>query len=267
MPWDRERYRLEVLEPARQAGNVPPADLYARYGLRDDRRTGRVRRAGREGGRLLARAGEPTDATSGSPRAARGARPARARGTAHPPVALIPPREGPPGAAQRLARLAEAEAGAATHVGPATVTRLPEALAVPEAEVAGALSQAGVRVVDAFPELPAAPHPKQADLAGNVHQLGLRLSVEVVFDRPSCVVSVSWAGSGSPTAGESTRQRFAMLATARPRCRTRTRPRRPPRTSWPSSARPRASPGTSMTCCCPRWSRASGRSRGRASLS
>jgi len=27
VPWDREQYRLEVLEPARQAGNVPPADL------------------------------------------------------------------------------------------------------------------------------------------------------------------------------------------------------------------------------------------------
>ena len=36
MPWDRERYRLEVLEPARQAGNVPPADLYVRYGLPSD---------------------------------------------------------------------------------------------------------------------------------------------------------------------------------------------------------------------------------------
>ena len=36
MPWDREQYRLEVLEPARQAGNVPPADLYVRYGLPSD---------------------------------------------------------------------------------------------------------------------------------------------------------------------------------------------------------------------------------------
>jgi hypothetical protein len=33
--WDPERYRLEVLEPARRAGNVPPVDLYTRYGLPD----------------------------------------------------------------------------------------------------------------------------------------------------------------------------------------------------------------------------------------
>ena len=33
MTWDRERYLAEVLEPARKAGNVPPPDLYARYGL------------------------------------------------------------------------------------------------------------------------------------------------------------------------------------------------------------------------------------------
>ena len=36
MGWDPEKYRLEVLEPARQAGNVPPADLYVRYGLPGD---------------------------------------------------------------------------------------------------------------------------------------------------------------------------------------------------------------------------------------
>ena len=33
MSWDRERYLAEVLEPARKSGNVPPPDLYARYGL------------------------------------------------------------------------------------------------------------------------------------------------------------------------------------------------------------------------------------------
>jgi len=31
--WSRDQYRAEVLEPARKAGNVPPPDLYARYGL------------------------------------------------------------------------------------------------------------------------------------------------------------------------------------------------------------------------------------------
>ena len=34
--WDRDRYRQEVLEPARRGGGVPPPDLYARYGVRGD---------------------------------------------------------------------------------------------------------------------------------------------------------------------------------------------------------------------------------------
>ena len=41
MTWDPERYTKEVLEPARKAGNVPPADLYVRYclpaGISDER--------------------------------------------------------------------------------------------------------------------------------------------------------------------------------------------------------------------------------------
>ena len=84
---------------------------------------------------------------------------------------------------ERLARLAEGEAGAATHVGPAAVTRLIEALggAVSEADVIKALGQAGVTVVDAYPELPRAPHPKQADLTRYLDQLSVRFSVAVVI--------------------------------------------------------------------------------------
>ena len=52
---------------------------------------------------------------------------------------------------------------------------------VTDAEVTEALQRAGVRVVATFPELPAAPHPKQADLAQHVRQLSKRLSAEVVF--------------------------------------------------------------------------------------
>ena len=36
MDWDREGYRRDVLDPARRSGNVPPPDLYVRYGLRGD---------------------------------------------------------------------------------------------------------------------------------------------------------------------------------------------------------------------------------------
>ena len=84
---------------------------------------------------------------------------------------------------ERLTRLADAEAGAATHVGRATARRLRRALggAVSEADVIEALGRAAVRIVDEFPELPPAPHPKQADLARYVAQLGVRLSAAVVF--------------------------------------------------------------------------------------
>ncbi|MFY9928877.1 MAG: hypothetical protein WAK82_12800, partial [Streptosporangiaceae bacterium] len=35
MGWSREEYLAGVLDPARKAGNVPPPDLYTRYGLPD----------------------------------------------------------------------------------------------------------------------------------------------------------------------------------------------------------------------------------------
>ena len=184
MPWDRERYRLEVLEPARQAGNVPPADLYVRYGLPSDisdpaafgqqvhevldywRELRSSRVYARLADALIARHAElapdgPLTLEKFTQRHAQ----------AH--------RE----QTDQLARLADAEAGAATHVGPATVARLRSALgrSVTDAEVTEALQRAGVRVVAAFPQLPAAPHPKQADLAQHVRQLSKRLSAEVVF--------------------------------------------------------------------------------------
>ena len=83
----------------------------------------------------------------------------------------------------RLARLSEVEAGAATHVGPDALARLRSALdgAVTDAEVVRALEKAGVRMVGKFPALPAAPHPKQADLARHLAQLGVWPSAAVVF--------------------------------------------------------------------------------------
>jgi hypothetical protein len=182
MPWDREQYRRDVLEPARQAGNVLPFDLYLRYGLptgdpaafdrrvaevvaywRELDRRGRYQqlaRALRTAHRELERAGPLTPA-----RFAEYQRQARRRQAA------------------QLARLAEVAAGEATHVGPDTVKRIAAALDVPasDAEITEALGQAGVRVVAGFPDLPGEPHPKQADLARHVQQLGKRLSTEVVF--------------------------------------------------------------------------------------
>jgi len=182
--WNRDRYLAEVLEPARRAGNVPPPDLYARYGLpRDIRdqvvfaqqiadvlafwRELRTRRTYARLAEALIAAHTELERSGRLTLKSFAERHADARR-----VQL-----------ERLIRLAEAEAGAATHVGPATVRRLYSALdgAVSEADIREALGKAGVRVVDEFPKLPRAPHPKQADLARYVAQLGMRLSATVVF--------------------------------------------------------------------------------------
>ena len=183
--WDRDRYRQEVLEPARRGGGVPPPDLYARYGVRGDllgdpaafaRRVADVTEYWRE---LTGNLSYQQLA-----RALLAAHSALERDGPLTPVklaahAVAAHQE----QTRRLARMAEAEAGSATHAGPDTVLRLRDALggSVTESEVAGALSQAGVQVVSAFPELPAEPHAKQPDLARLTRQLGKRLSTEVVF--------------------------------------------------------------------------------------
>ena len=171
--------------PARQAGNVPPADLYVRYGMprhiSDQEafakriaevveywRTLKSRRSyARLAETLITKHAELERAGPLTPQ-----RFAELQAGAH--------RE----QAEQLARLAQDEAGRATHVGPVTVARLRGALrgTVTEAEVRAALSKADVRVVEEFPELPAQPHSKLADLVQHVQTVGLRLSPEAVFE-------------------------------------------------------------------------------------
>ena len=184
MTWDRERYLAEVLEPARKAGNVPPPDLYARYGLPASisdqaafaRQVANVVAFWRElkSRRMYARLADTLIAAHAELEQA-GRLTLRSFAERHSDAR----RE----QLDRLTRLAEAEAGAATHVGPGAVARLRSALggAVSEAEVAAALGKAGVRIVEEFPALPAAPHPKQADLARHLAQLGVWPSAAVVF--------------------------------------------------------------------------------------
>lgn len=184
MPWDRERYCRDVLEPARQAGNVPPPDLYLRYGL-----PAGISSPAAFGDRIA----EVLACWRDLDRRGRYQQIARALLTAHAELERDGPltparfaahhRKARRNQATQLARLAAAEAGAATHAGPDTIRRLAAALDFPatDAEITQALGQAGVRVVAGFPELPAGPHPKQADLAQHVRQLGKRLSTEVVF--------------------------------------------------------------------------------------
>jgi hypothetical protein len=182
--WDPERYRVDVLEPARRAGNVPPLDLYVRYGLPghiSDARAFAERIAevlaywqALKSRRTYARLAETLIAKHAELERAGRLTPAKfieLQADAH--------RE----QAKRLSGLAETEAGVATHVGPPTVARLRDVLggSVTEPEVREALGKAGVRVVDKFPELPDRSHPKAADLAQHVQLVGLQLSTELVF--------------------------------------------------------------------------------------
>jgi hypothetical protein len=182
--WNREQYLAEVLEPARKSGNVPPPDLYARYGLPAGlsdqaafaRQVADVVAFWRElkNRRMYARLADTLIAAHAELERA-GRLTLRSFAERHEDAR----RE----QLDRLTRLAQAEAGAATHVGPGTLARLRGALggAVSEAEVTAALKKAGVRIVQDFPALPAAPHPKQADLARHLAQLGVWPSATVVF--------------------------------------------------------------------------------------
>jgi hypothetical protein len=178
--WDRERYRLEVLDPARQRGNVPPADLYVRYALPRDtaapdafaRQISEVLGYWQElrNRRTYARLADTLIAAHAELERTGQLTPERLANRHREQI-------------ERLSRLAASEAGAATHVGLSTVTRLRAALgmSVTEEEVAQALASAGVRVVEEFPPLPGAPHPRQPALAEHVQVLGLQLSAEAIY--------------------------------------------------------------------------------------
>jgi len=182
--WDRDQYLADVLEPARKAGNVPPPDLFARYGLPAgvssqaifERQVADVLAFWRElkSRRMYARLAETLLAAHAELERA-GRLTLRGFAERHEDARRAQ--------LQRLTHLAEAEAGAATHVGRATLVRLRGALggAVSEAEVTEALRKAGVRIIDELPDLPAVPHPKQADLARHLQQMGAGLSAAVVF--------------------------------------------------------------------------------------
>ena len=185
MGWDREQYREDVLKPARQAGNVPPADLYVRYGLPTDlhdpalfaERITEVVDFWRDltTGHSYDRLAEMLIAEHHALERAR-----RLTLDSFAGLHAHARRE----QMERLTRLADAEAGAATHVGPAAVARIHKALggAVTEAEIEVALSRSGVRIVQEFPDLPTAPHPKQASLSQYLRQLNRALSAAVVFE-------------------------------------------------------------------------------------
>jgi hypothetical protein len=181
--WDREAYRRDVLEPARQAGGVPPADLYQRYGLPAEAREGTVvpwidkvviywrelqsdlvlrKLAGRL---LLAHD-----------------RLVRAGPLTADRLAQLHEQHGEL-LRDRLARYARAVASEQAVAGPDTVAKLVSLLgqSVADADVVTALQDAGVRVVPAFPMVPATPDGQLRVLLPYLDDLGLQLSAEIIF--------------------------------------------------------------------------------------
>ncbi len=183
MAWDREAYRRDVLEPARQAGNVPPADLYQRYGLPASAHGGTVAQwiakvvtYWRElqsdlvlrtlAGRLLV----AHDRLEGA-----GPLTADRLAQLHEQHREL--------LRDRLARYAKAVASEQAVTGPDTVAKLVSLLgqSVTDADVVTALQDAGVHVVQAFPVLPATPDAQLGVLLPYLDDLGLQLSAEIIF--------------------------------------------------------------------------------------
>lgn len=217
MAWDPDRYCQEVMDPARRANNVPPADLYLRYGLPAG--VSDPAEFAAQVGRVCAYWREK-ERTRGYRKLAQALLREHAQLEQDGPLTLRKFRQLHQQARQeqqdQLDRLARAEAGAATHAGPATVTRLQNAVSFrfTHAEVADSLRRAGVRVVEAFPELPTAPHLKQGALASHVRELGKQLSAEVVF---GAATGRDFRVLGGFRLTDGTRLDEAALSTARDR--------------------------------------------------
>ena len=179
MAFDQQRYRREVLDPARRSG--PPADLFVRYGFQAGLPSDTVfRHAGGRGRQpvevvpVQARV-EQADRRAAGPACRAGTRPGTQPGR-------IP---GPPPAAagrgvtaagrahkrgERLARRTlPPSAGCAMPPG-RTRTRFRRALAA-----------AAITVVDRLPELPLSPPRGYPQLGPELQILGLKLSAEVIF--------------------------------------------------------------------------------------
>jgi hypothetical protein len=178
MAWDQQRYRREVLDPARRSG--PPADLFVRYGFRGGLPSGTAFRTqvaevvglwkslrskpgwGKLIDGLLAQHTELE------------------RGQELTPAAFQARRQRQQAeVSQRLAALISGEN--ASHVGPATLARLRDAAGAGEDQVRQALTAAGITVVDRLPDLPLSPPRGYPQLGPELQILGLKVSAEVVF--------------------------------------------------------------------------------------
>jgi hypothetical protein len=183
MAFDSERYRKEVLDPARARGNQPPADLLARYALADHPPSD-----------LGPHIGQVVNYWRTLTRSNVYKKLAQSLLVAHEELereGFLKSRErlegrsrGERSAAQeRLSQRAQVLAGASSCVSPVTLSRLVEDSAglLDELAVRATLQRQGLRVVEPL-MLPSAAPPKYAALQQHLAIAGVRLSPEVVFE-------------------------------------------------------------------------------------
>ncbi len=180
MAWDRERYRREVLDPARRSG--PPADLFARYAFTGHPPAGKafsdqVGEVVAEWNKYKSKPGwsKLIESLISQHEALEHA------GKLTPEAFQARRREELAAAARKLDALVSAEN--ATHVGPAAIARLREAAGagLSDEQVRSALAKARITVIDRLPALPLTPPPNYARLGPELRTIGLWLSAEVIF--------------------------------------------------------------------------------------
>jgi hypothetical protein len=180
--FDRERYRTEVLDPARKA-KEPPQDLLTRYGFAGTLPGQPEFTAQVEAVRKYWQSLENKTIWRGLVNALLNQHERLDKERKLTPDAFRAQRaQHQAEAVRRLKELVKDQND--THVGPAVVAQLRAAAGsgLSDADVRAALSAVGTKVVDKLPELPPAPPPDYDKLVPELRALELRLSADAVFE-------------------------------------------------------------------------------------
>lgn len=181
MPWDQEKYKKEVLLPARKSGL--PADLFVLYGF-DDRLPADQNAFSKQVSAVtgLWKSLENRQQFSTAVKTLKAMHAELEKSKALSPKAFQARRD------QKLAEAAqqlnELIAGLeATHVGPDTVAALRQVTggAADEPRIRRALRAAKISVIDELPDLPQSKPAGYSAVSKEVRALGKRLTAEVVF--------------------------------------------------------------------------------------
>lgn len=227
MPFDQAAYRKTVLEPAKRAGNAPPADLLVRYGLTnsdlksDNAFNARVAEVSNYWRNLNAGNNKLFKKLLQALLAAHAELERRGELT---PKAFRERQDAAVAAARaRLGRKVSTIAESVTCIPLTTLERLVEDGdgLLGEREVREALRKQGVSVIDPPWEIPAGPPlPAARALPDHVRVLGLRLSIELVLGaegmRAGFSVKGGFRNKANETIGPSTLEQARKNMATRP---------------------------------------------------